>query len=198
MTITAPPSGQLRPSRTVRTIVSLDRTASRPWFLPAVSLFPLTDYVLPFLPNQMVLIALSVLQPRRWWIFAATFVIATAFGAGLTAFAIQAASPWILETLFGGTPDNSAAAQVVSMVERYGLVALVALSMLPWPPRTGVIVCALAGLHPLAIGLSVSVGRIAPAGAFTFVGAHAPHLLRRLPSIDQTLRDVEALQAQNS
>lgn len=39
--------------------------AIRRWFLPAVAIFPAADYVLPFLPNQMLLLALSVLHPKR-------------------------------------------------------------------------------------------------------------------------------------
>ena len=53
------------PSRTARIVLWLDRVSGRPWFLPAVSAFPLCDYVAPVLPNQVLLLALTVLHPRR-------------------------------------------------------------------------------------------------------------------------------------
>jgi hypothetical protein len=190
---TAESKAPARPSQTARTILALDSAAGRPWFLPAVSLFPLTDYVLPFLPNQMLLVALSILQPRRWWVFAMTFVIATALGALLTAYAIEAIGPWVLDNLVGGAPEQGVVANVLHLVEDYGLWALAALAMLPWPPRTGVIVCALAGLPAPLIGLAVALGRVVPAGAYTLVGSRSPHLLRRFRRIDRVMKEVESL-----
>lgn len=181
------------PSRIARIILALDRAADRRWFLPAVSVFPLTDYVLPFLPNQMLLVALSVLQPRRWRAFALTFVLASALGALLTAYGVQAVGPWLLDTILGGRPDQGAAADVLAMIKRYGVGALMLLAALPWPPRTAVVVCTLAGLSPMTIGLAVAVGRTAPVGLYALVGAKAPYLLRRLSAVDRVLCEVEAL-----
>jgi hypothetical protein len=175
----------------VRTVVALDGVADRRWFLPAVSVFPLSDYVLPFLPNQMLLVALSVLHPRRWLAFAATFVIAAAAGALLAALLIQtAAGPWLLETVFGGGAKAGTAGNVLRAIESYGLFALAALAVLPWPPRTAVIVCAVAGLTPLGIGAAVAIGRIVPAIAYALIGAKSPNLLRRVPMIDRVLSQV--------
>lgn len=189
------PTAADRPSRAARIIAALDVIADRPWFLPAVSVFPLTDYVMPFLPNQMLLIVLSVLQPRRWCLFALAFVAATGLGAWLSAHAIQAVGPWLLDALFGGRPEEGAAARVLGMVERHGLWALALLAMLPWPPRTGVVVCALGGLPPTLIGAAVAAGRVVPAGLYTLAGSRAPRLLRRFRSIDRVLGEVEALRS---
>jgi hypothetical protein len=175
----------------VRTILALDRAAHRPGFLPALSFFPIADYGLWFLPSQMLLATLSVLQPRRWAAFATTFVIAGALGALLTAWAVQAFGPWLLDTLLGGRPDR--ADEIVATVERYGLPALVLLAALPWPPRATVIVCALGGLPPVAIGLGVAAGRVLPSFGVAWISVRAPHLLRRLAMVDRVLTEVEGL-----
>ncbi|NGX16370.1 VTT domain-containing protein [Wenzhouxiangella sp. XN24] len=188
-----PDSGQKRPSRAARLVVSLERRADRPWFLPAVSIFPLSDYVLPFLPNQMLLLGLSVVLPRRWWQLALAFVLATGLGALLTAFAIQEWGQPLLERLFGGGPESRTVAEVMTAIERYGLVALVGLAMLPWPPRTAVIVCAIAGLSVISIGVAVAAGRIVPAAAYTLIGARAPGLLRGWRRIDDLLTEIDAV-----
>lgn len=185
-----------RPSRTVRTITALDRVADRRWFLPAVSAFPLTDYVLPFLPNQMLLVALSVLHPRRWLAFASTFTLAAGAGAALTAAAVQTVGPALLDALFGSGPEAGTAADVLAAVERHGLWALAGLAMLPWPPRTGVLVCALAGLPPVGIGAVVMLGRVVPATGYALAGAKLPHLLLRVRSVRSIMHQVDAARRQ--
>lgn len=181
------------PSRTARLILALRKRQQRWWFLPTISLFPLTDYVLPFLPNQMLLVVLSILSPNRWLQFALSFVIATGLGALLTALAIQAIGPQILDTLFGGAPAGDNVTRIQALVLDYGLIALVPLAMLPWPPRSAVLVCALAGLAPLGIGVAVMAGRLVPAFGYALVGAKAPALLRRNRKVDQLLTEVETL-----
>lgn len=187
-------------SRAARTIIALEKRADRPWFLPAVSVFPLTDYVLPFLPNQMLLVGLAMSLPRRWISLVVSFVVATGLGAGLTALAIQVWGTPLVEQFFGGLPEEGAAGQILDAVRDWGLLALVAIAMLPWPPRTAVIVCAIAGLSPLLIALAVGSGRIVPAALYAGIGAKAPQLLRRFKRIDQVMVQVEdyRLQAASS
>ena len=178
-------------SRAARTIIALEKRADHPWFLPAASVFPLTDYVLPFLPNQMLLVGLAMSLPKRWIALVVSFVIATGLGAGLTALAIQVWGTPLVEQLFGGLPEEGAAGRILDAVRDWGLLALAAIAMLPWPPRTAVIVCAIAGLSPLLMALAVAAGRIVPAALYAGIGAKAPQLLRRFDRIDQVMTQVE-------
>jgi hypothetical protein len=41
-------------TRTGRILVRLDRAAHRRWFLPAVAVFPISDFALPVLRNQIL------------------------------------------------------------------------------------------------------------------------------------------------
>jgi len=186
------PAPTKRRSRTAHLVVSLEQRANRPWFLPAVSIFPLSDYVLPFLPNQMLLLGLSVVLPRRWWQLALAFVLATGLGALLTAFAIQEWGQPLLERFFGGGPESGAMTEILKTIERFGFLALIVLAMLPWPPRTAVIVCAIAGLSVVSIGAAVAAGRIVPAAAYTLLGARAPGLLRGWRRFDELLIEIDA------
>lgn len=185
------------PSRSARVVAALEHATDRPWFLPSVAAFPLADYVLPFLPNQTLLMTLAILRPTRWAALALTFASAGAFGALLSAYAVQAVAPQLFDALFGGAPDTGATAKVLAAVDDYGLWTLAALAMLPWPPRTALIVCALAGLSPASIALAIGAGRVVPSGSFGFLGSKAPHFLRRLRSVDRVLREVEALRDQS-
>ncbi|MGN9813362.1 hypothetical protein ACTMSW_28910 [Micromonospora sp. BQ11] len=177
------------PSRTVRVLRRLDRAAHQRWFLPAVGVFPLSDYAAPVLPNQILLTTLAVLHPRRWGALTITFVTAAGLGALAVAATVQATDPWLLDTL-GGGPD--ALAGVTGQIRRYGLWALAALALLPWPPRTAVLACALAGIPPWVIAAVVMAVRPLPVAAMAFTAAKAPHLLRRFPRVDRLLTAVEA------
>lgn len=180
------------PSRSLRLALALDRAADRPWLLPAVALFPAADYVLPVLPNQLLLAALSMLRPARWWRFALAFVAGAALGAGGVAAAVETMGPWLLDAVLGGAPEGGAAARALALIEAHGLWALALLAALPWPPRTAVILCALAGLPPLGIALAVAVGRLLPGSAYAYLGAKAPHLLRRNARVDRLFAQIEA------
>ncbi len=179
-------------SRPARALLAVERQADRPWFLPSVGLFPLCDYILPFLPNQILLAGLSMTLPRRWIALALTFVVATATGAALIVAAIQQFGGPVMERFLGGMPEAGALAPALAQIRKYGFAALVGLAMLPWPPRTAVLACAIAGLPPVQVGMAVLAGRIVPATIYAAIGAKAPHLLRRLGSVDKIMREVEA------
>jgi uncharacterized membrane protein YdjX (TVP38/TMEM64 family) len=177
------------PTRTVRVLRMLDRAVRRRWFLPAVGVFPLSDYALPVLPNQALLTTLAVLHPRRWWALTVTFVTAAGLGALVVAATVQATGAWLLDAVGG---EQEAIAGATAQIRRHGLWALVALALLPWPPRTAVLACALAGIPPWAIAVTVVAARPVPVAAMAFTGAKAPHRLRRFRRIDRLLAAVEA------
>lgn len=176
-------------SHAVRVLRALDRAAHRRWFLPATAVFPLSDYALPVLPNQVLLVTLSVLHPRHWRALAVTFVLAAGLGALLVTTAVQATGTWLLDALPG---DPSTLAGVTGQIRRHGLWILAALSLLPWPPRSAVLACALVGVDPIAITAVVMAARSVPVGSLAFLGARAPHLLRRSQRIDRLLTAAEA------
>ncbi|GLF92883.1 hypothetical protein [Streptomyces yaizuensis] len=178
-------------TRTGRILVRLDRAAHRPWFLPALAAFPLSDYVLPFLPNQMLLMGVSALHPRRWPMIALTFVTASVVGAFLVASAVRSAGPWLLETVGAPAPGEGG----LGPVARHGIWALALLALLPWTPRVAVLACALAGIPPWSIALAVLAGRPLPVTLLATVGARAPHLLGRFRRVERVLAEVRARRA---
>jgi membrane protein YqaA with SNARE-associated domain len=173
-------------------LLRLEQQSGRPWFLPLVGAFPLCDYFLPFLPNQILLAGLSMLRPQRWLALALTFVTATAVGAALITVAIQHYGMPFLSQHLGNMPEPAALAPVLEQVRERGLLALFLLALLPWPPRLAVLACALVGLSPVQVGLAVLAGRVLPAGLYAGLGAKAPGLLRRLASVDRLMREMEA------
>jgi len=178
-------------SRAARAVLALDRAAGRRWFLPAVGAFPLADYALPFLPNQILLVALSSLRPRLWWRLAFVFALAAGLGAFAVAALAGAAGPALIARLGGGAADGSAA-DALAAVRAHGLWALAAIALLPPTPRTAVVVCAVAGLPPAGIAAAVATARLVPATLLAAAGSAAPRALRRLRAVDAVMREVEA------
>ncbi|WP_329012913.1 hypothetical protein [Streptomyces sp. NBC_00690] len=182
-------------SRAGRLLIRLDGAAHRPWFLPTLAVFPMSDYALPVLPNQLLLMGLSALHPRRWRTIAFTFVLASAMGAFLTALVLQSAGPWLLSTIGGLAPQREELREVGELISQYGAWAVAALSLLPWTPRAAVVMCALVGIPPWTIALAVLGGRLIPVTLLAFGGARSPLLLRRSRRLDRVLTEVESHRA---
>lgn len=176
--------------RLARAVRWLDREADRPGFYGKVGLFPFLDYALPFLPNQMLLIALAYLQRDRWIALAATFAIASALGAMAVALVVQLVGGGVAEWLTGNV---EAAGTAFDLIEDYGAFALAGLALLPTPPRTGVLLCALAGLPVPQIGAAVVGGRLVAAGIIAWAAANSPHVLRRVPVIARRIDALDEL-----
>lgn len=136
--------------------------------------------------------------PRRWPALAGTFIIATAVGATLIVLAVQAFGMPLIERFTGVLQDETALAYALEQVRQHGLPMLIVLALLPAPPRTAVLACALAGFAPVDVGLAVLLGRIAPATLIAVLGAKSPRLLRRIKRIDRVMRQVEAGRPQQS
>ncbi|MGV9316890.1 hypothetical protein ACWDR0_32630 [Streptomyces sp. NPDC003691] len=181
-------------TRAGRLLLRFDRAADRPWFLPALAVFPLSDYAVPVLPNQMLLVGMSALHPRRWRAIALTFAVASALGALLVAAAVQSAGPWLLDAA-GRLPGSGELREAGDFVNRHGAPALAVLALLPWTPRAAVVACALAGVPPWSIGLAVLLGRPVPVTVLALSGARAPRLLRRSRRLERLLAEVRARRA---
>ena len=185
-------SGDHELPRTVRAVRWIDGQADRPGFYARVGVFPFLDYALPFLPNQLLLIALAFLQRRRWLALALTFAVASALGALAIALVVQGVGGGIADRLIANV---EMAGTAFDLIEAHGTWALALLALLPTPPRTGVLVRALAGLPPLQIGTAVLAGRLVAAAAIAWLAANSPAWLRRVPRVGQRLDALEGWRA---
>ena len=177
-------------SRTARAIRWIDGQAGRPGFYLRVGVFPFFDYALPFLPNQLLLIALAFLQRDRWAALAATFAVASALGAVAVAVIVQTVGGGLAARLTG---EVEAAGRVFDLIGAYGVWALAMLALLPTPPRTAVFLCALVGLSAPSIGLAVLAGRLVAASVIAWMAARAPGWLRRVPGPARRIDALDAL-----
>lgn len=181
----SPKNGKL-----ARVLRALDRRSEHPSFLPLMSVFPLIGYLVPLLPTQLLLVALSFLHRSRWLFIALSFLMATSVGAFLTCVLIQFVGGGLKDDLLS---NSESARQVADGIVTYGVWAVAVLALLPWPPRSAVLICAFAGLNPVAIALSIFVGRIAPTFLLAWLAARAPDVLRHLGWFDEAFDHIERL-----
>jgi uncharacterized membrane protein YdjX (TVP38/TMEM64 family) len=176
--------------RLARTLRALDRRSEQPNFLLLMSVFPLVGYLVPLLPTQLLLVALSFLHRAQWLSIALSFLVATSVGAFLTSALIQSIGGGLKDYLLSSSEN---ARQVAEIIAIHGLWAVAILALLPWPPRSAVLICAFIGLNPVAIAVSILAGRIAPTVLLAWFAAHSPDRLRRIGWFGDAFEHIEKL-----
>ena len=144
----------------------------------------MADFVLPVMPNQLLLAGLSLLAPTRWPIFAFVFALGTAIGGTLVAVALQ--SLGADQSLFVSLDEaGGSLAEALAQFRRYGLWLLAGIALLPWTPRVTVVACALAGVSPLAIFATLLCIRLVPCTGLALAGALGPRWAMRLGFVER-------------
>lgn len=136
-----------------------------------MSVFPLIGYLVPLLPTQLLLVALSFLHRSRWRLIALSFLVATSVGAYLTSVLIQSVGGGIKDYLLS---SSECVRHVADAIAIHGLWAVAILGLLPWPPRSAVLICAFVGLNPAAIAISILAGRTVPTVLLSWLAARSP------------------------
>lgn len=180
-------------SRTARCVAWIQRQAGHPWKWTTCLSIPLADYIFPFLPANTVLISLCAGHPRRWLRFALAFALANAIGAAVIAWLLGSYGTELLQFLFGDVDESRSWKGAQSWISEYGLIILVPLSMLLFPPRLAVAVAGLAGLNPIAIGASVFAGRLFPMIGFALLGARTPNWAKKFTPTRRLIERVNEL-----
>lgn len=180
----------LQNGKFARALRALDRRSEQPSFLLLMSVFPLIGYLVPLLPTQLLLVTLSFLHRSRWLSIAISFLVATSAGAFLTSVLIQSLGGELKAYLVS---SSESARQVANAITTHGLWAVAVLALLPWPPRTAVLICAFVGLNPMAIAISILAGRTVPTFLLSWLAASSPDALRRVGWFGEAFEHIEQL-----
>jgi hypothetical protein len=182
------------PSRLGRWGAWLRRFSARPWFLPAAGTITAADFFLPILPTQTLLVATTLLHPRRWLATSLWFVFGGVLGGALLAAAVGAWGPPVAERLFGAAMQGAGWIRVRDLVQDHGPLALAFLAMIPWPMRTGVAVCALLGVPWWQIVAALAAGRVVAFPGLACVISRSPAWLMRRPFFSRLRDEVRSLE----
>lgn len=159
------------------------------YFLSALSV---GDFFIPALPTQTSVIALGLLQPKRWILIALAFSLAAVLGASVLILLVFSVESYL--AALRPAPSSDVYAHWTSLqqiISDYGLWGLLAFSMFPTPPRLMVATTLLAGFSiPLILG-TVFAGKLIWFGLTLAVVRYTPQALRRVPPLARLIHRID-------
>ena len=161
----------------------LEQYADRIWYPPLVAFLAALDNLIIIIPNDGLLIASSMLVPRRWAIFALSVSIGSTIGA-LTLCGL----PWILDFY----PDINQTAMWMKTEDffgRYGLLVVFAISATPLSQQPILILAALANTPFAKLVPILFAGRFLKFMLMAYLGSHSPRLLKKMWGVKNELKD---------
>ncbi|HEX2101506.1 MAG TPA: hypothetical protein VHF69_12620, partial [Candidatus Synoicihabitans sp.] len=160
------------------------RLSQRRVSAPAAGLLTGFDSFVPVIPSVSLLLALSLLQPQRWRIFAAWFALGAAWGGVAVALLLrvsgapEAYAEWIAPAELSVFAD---------WLREFGAIALFGLALLPFPMRSAVIVCALSEIPVLHIAVGLLSGRLIGYSAAAWLVTRVPQWIARRRGVARIL-----------
>lgn len=152
------------------------------------------DFFVPALPTQTSVIALGLMQPRRWLSIAFVFAVASALGVLLLAAVLALASGYAER--FDSTRLGADWSAALEQIREWGIWAVLVFSIFPTPPRLLTAATLLSGEGALSVAAAVFSGRMIWLSVFLLLLTRAPRLLARVPFLGRALQRFEAFRAQ--
>jgi membrane protein YqaA with SNARE-associated domain len=159
--------------------LSLQKFASRKWFLPLVAVLSALDAFIVFIPNDALLIS-AVLVRRNHWIRTALWVsIGSAIGAAACAWLISLYGDSLVNQLFPKLLDSKTWLDSSRVIQQHGSWGLAAVSLSPFPQHAAIAIAGLAHLQPFTVLGSVLLGRTLKYVFVAWCSTHSPKLFQR-------------------
>lgn len=193
-----PSASEPSASKPPRWLVWLHRRAEHRDFLPLSGAITAFDAFLPVVPATSMLVAVVLLRPSQWRRAAIWFALGGTVGALTLGALIALAGRPMLDQLLGETVGSGRWLRMEALVESSGALVLFVAALGPWPVRTMVAVCALAGIPLLQIGVVVLVARLAGFMVLAWLTARAPAWLARFRPFRRMVAWNEAARASTS
>jgi membrane protein YqaA with SNARE-associated domain len=168
----------------------LEQFADRPWYPALIGLLAALDNLIIIIPNDGILVASTLLIPRRWMIFALFISIGSALGAILLGLVTQSQGlPWVLE-YFPGIDQTQVWKWTEEFFNQYGLYVVFAVGASPLLQQPVVILAALSQTPLLELSAVIFAGRFIKFNIMAYVASHSPRLLKKMWGMKSELKDV--------
>ena len=174
-----------------RWIVSLQKYANRPWYIPLVGFLALLDHFVFVIPTDALLISTVMLKKRKWIQAFLWVSIGSTLGAVLVAYLVQVFGEPMIQWLVGGDIQTEWV-KTRQFIDDYGNVGIALLAFGPFPLAPGIIIAALAGMPLFELGIWTLLGRSVKYLIFSWAATHVPHLLNRFWGVKTELKDLLA------
>lgn len=170
-------------------VQKLEQYADRIWYPAFIGLLAALDNLIIIIPNDGILIASSMLIPRRWAIFALSVSIGSAIGAiALGLVVAHQGLPWILD-FYPGIDKTEVWTWTSKFFGQYGLLLVFAIGASPIMQQPVIILAAMAHTPLINLAAVIFVGRLIKFMVMAFLGSHSPRLLKKFWGLKDELED---------
>ncbi len=170
-------------------VQKLEQFADRIWYPPLIGLLAALDNLIIIIPNDGLLIASSMLIPKRWAIFAISVTIGSTVGAiALSSVIEMQGLPWVLE-FFPGIDKSQMWTWTESFFNKYGLIVVFVIGLSPIMHQPAIILSTLAETPVSHLAAVIFAGRFIKFAVMAYLGSHSPGLLKKIWGIKDELKD---------
>lgn len=170
-------------------VAQLEQYADRLWYPPLIGILAALDNLIIVIPNDGILIASSMLVPKRWAIFAINISIGSTIGAMALHLVVEHQGlPWVQE-YFAGIDQTQVWIWTENFFEKYGLLVVFAVGASPLLQQPAVILAALANTPILEMAATIFAGRIIKFMIMAYIASHSPKYLKKIWGIKDELKD---------
>ncbi len=162
---------------------------NRAWYPPLIGVLAALDNLVVIIPNDGILIASSLLTPKRWWVLALSVAVGSTLGAlALAALVELQGLPWILDT-YPWLVGNQIWDLSHQFFDQWGLLLVFGVAVTPIMQQPAVILASLANTPLDKLAAVIFAGRFIKFLLMAFLAAHAPRLLHKLWGLRGELED---------
>lgn len=170
-------------------VTKLERFADRSWYPPLIGILAALDNLVIVIPNDGILVASSMLIPKRWLIFAVCVAIGSTIGAMILSSVVQLQGlPWILD-YYPGINETEMWNVTEKFFDEYGLLLVFAIGASPIMQQPVIILAGLANTPLLALAAAIFAGRMLKFTVMAYLGSHSPKMLKKIWGLKDELND---------
>lgn len=170
-------------------VQKLEQFADRVWYMPLISLLSALDNLIVIIPNDGILVASSMLVPKRWFMFALSISIGSTVGAIVLSTLVEHQGlPWVLE-FYPGIDQTQMWKWTEEFFDKYGLYVVFAVGLSPLLQQPVIILSALANTPVMELALVIFAGRFIKFNILAYLGSHSPKLLKKMWGMKGELKD---------
>lgn len=172
-----------------RYVTWLEQFADRPWYPFLISFLSVLDNFLIVIPNDGILVASSMLIPKRWFLFAVFVTIGSTLGSVLFTYLVgMQGLPWIME-YYPGITGTTFWMWTEKFFVDYNMLIVFVVAILPITQHPALILAGLANTPLLTLMGIIFLGRFLKFTFMAYLGSHSPKMLKKIWGMKDELKD---------
>ncbi len=163
--------------------------ADRFWYPPFIGFLAALDNFVVVIPNDGILISSAMLVPKRWLSLAFFVTVGSTLGALLLAQFVDKFGIDLILDWYPSLIESQSWLLTKEFFERYGLYLVFFVALTPLAQQPAVILAALVHTPIKDLLLVIFFGRLIKFMIMSYLGSHAPNLLKKLWGLKDELKD---------